>query len=352
MTLSASQKDAISQAARHAPSADNSIPWQYAWLENDALVFTNDKSRSGAATDSTYILTNLAMGAAAENAVLTASTLGMNGTVNYSKDDDEIRVTITFELIKDIQTDSLATGLSQQIELRHSDRRFPYKGEITEDIITKLKDSISDPAHSLTVYNTKKTIKKIVPYIRRAEAVRFKSESLHSELFDTVKFDEASPDEGMTLDVLGIEAPARPMFRLIRKWSAMKFLNWLGTSQLIAIRSVTLPIVNSPGLAMITAPSDSAQNIFNAGRQIQRVWLQATSMGLAVHLYAAPGVLTLAKPELPSKLTKELSEVEDYLDKVTPGTDKAIMFFRLGYKEGIPPRSGRRSLKSLEQTNL
>jgi hypothetical protein len=349
MTLSASQKDAISQAARHAPSADNSIPWQYSWLENDALLLVNDKARSGNATDTTYILTNLAMGAAAENALLAASTLGITSAVNYSKDEDEIRATISFELANDNQNTPLDADLAQQIELRHSDRRFPYKGEITEDIITNLQDSISDPAHSLKVYNTKNTIKEIVPYIRRAEAVRFKSESLHSELFDTVKFDEVSPDEGMTLDVLGIEAPARPMFRLLRKWSAMKFLNLLGTSQLIAIRSVTLPIINSPGLAMITTPSDSAQNIFNAGRQIQRVWLQATSLGLAVHLYAAPGVLTLAKPDLPTKLLSELAEVEDYLDEITPGTDKAIMFFRLGYKEGTPPRSGRRSLKSLEK---
>lgn len=349
MTLTASQKNAISQAARLAPSADNSIPWQYAWLENNALLFINDKARSGSATDTTYILTNLAMGAAAENALLTASTMGLIGVVNYSKDEDEIKVTITFELGSDNETNDFAVNLAQQIELRHSDRRFPFKGEITEDIIANLKDSISDPAHSLKVYNTKTTIKEIVPYIRRAEAVRFKSESLHSELFNTVKFDEVSPDEGMTLDVLGIEAPARPMFRLLRKWSAMNFLNWLGTSKLIAIRSVTLPIINSPGLAMITTPSDSAQNIFNAGRQIQRVWLQATSLGLSVHLYAAPGVLTLAKPELPTELINELSEIEDYLDEITPGTDKAIMFFRLGYKEGTPPRSGRRSLQSLER---
>jgi nitroreductase len=247
MTLSASQKDAISQAARHAPSADNSIPWQYAWLEDDALLLVNDKSRSGTATDSTYILTNLAMGAAAENALLAASTIGLIGSISYAKDEDEIKAIVTFESANDDHTDTVAAELAQQIEIRHSDRRFPYKGEITEDIITNLKNSLSDPAHSLTVYNNKNSIKKIVPYIRRAEAVRFKSESLHSELFDTVKFDEASPDEGMTLDVLGIEAPARPMFRLLRKWSAMKVLNWIGTSQLIAIRSVTLPIINSPG---------------------------------------------------------------------------------------------------------
>ena len=61
MSLSESQKDTILEAARFAPSADNSIPWQYVWKDNDMLCLYNDPTRSGSATDSTYVLTNLAI---------------------------------------------------------------------------------------------------------------------------------------------------------------------------------------------------------------------------------------------------------------------------------------------------
>ncbi|WP_339722150.1 hypothetical protein [uncultured Paraglaciecola sp.] len=349
MPLSGSQKDTILEAARFAPSADNSVPWQYSWKDNDVLCLYNDKTRSGAATDSTYILTNLAMGAATENIMLCAHTLGLSAATSYKKEGDEICVTISFEVFTTETRVESEVQLAEQIENRHSDRRFPYKGEITSEIIKQLTESINNTSHSLIIYNDKTSIKQIVPIIRRAEAVRFKSESLHAELFDTVKFDDNNPLEGMTLDVLGIEAPARPMFKLLKKWSAMKRLNLIGVSQLIAVRSVTLPIVNSPGLAMITTPSDSAIDIFNAGRQIQRVWLKATNLGLSVHLYAAPGVLTLAKPNLNQALSEELVEIETRLDKITSGTDKAVMFLRLGYKEGTPPRAGRREVKELEK---
>tara|TARA_R110002167_G_scaffold338438_1_gene546085 strand:+ start:83 stop:1141 length:1059 start_codon:yes stop_codon:yes gene_type:complete len=349
MSLSGSQKANLLEAARLAPSADNSVPWQYAWSGNDVLCLYNDKTRSGSATDNTYIITNLAMGAATENIVLCAHSMGINAAIAYKKESDEISVTVTFEpFTTDTQLES-EVQLAAQIENRHSDRRFPYKGNISAEIIEQLTDSIDNPSHTLTICNNKKRIKQIVPLIRRAEAVRFKSEQLHAELFDTVKFDDKSPQEGMTLDVLGIEAPARPMFRLLKKWSAMKLLNLIGVSQLIAIRSVTLPIVNSPGLAMITAPSDSANDIFNAGRQIQRFWLKATTLGLSVHLYAAPGVLTLAKPNLSQALIEELTEIESQLDAIASGTDKVVMFLRLGYKDGTPPRAGRRAIKDLER---
>lgn len=351
MALSETQKASITEAARLAPSADNSVPWQYSWQPDGSLLLVNDKNRSGKATDSTYILTNLAIGAAAENADLKAQSFGCSCSTVYQKNGSDIAVTLHFSPLNDddIDENTLNIELVNQIELRHSDRRFPFKGELTKELIDELKASINNSKHSLTVFNDKAEIKKVVPNIRRAEAVRFKSESLHSELFETVKFDDHAPDEGMTLDVLGIEPPARPIFRLLNKWSWMNRLNKIGAAQMIAVRSVTLPIVNSPGLALITTPSDKAEHIFNAGRQIQRVWLQATALGLSVHLYAAPGVLTLAKPDLAPSLASELLKIEDQLDHITPGTEKAVMFLRLGFKQGLPARTSRRTLESLRR---
>lgn len=349
MILTEIQKNAIAEAARYAPSADNSVPWQYSWNDDQKLVLVNDKTRSGEATDNTFILTNLAMGAAAENADLKAQSLGFSCSTDYQKEGNHIAVTLHFSPLNDYDGDdnTLNIELVNQIELRHSDRRFPFKGELTKELIDRLEASINNSKHSLTVYNKKAEIKKVVPYIRRAEAVRFKNESLHGELFETVKFDDDAPEEGMTLDVLGIEPPARPIFRLLNKWSWMNRLNKIGAAQMIAVRSVTLPIVNSPGLALITTPSDKAEHIFNTGRQIQRVWLQATALGLSVHLYAAPGVLTLAKPDLAPSLASELTEIEEQLDQLTPGTEKAVMFLRLGFKQGSPARTSRRTLESL-----
>ena len=86
-----------------------------------------------------------------------------------------------------------------------------------------------------------------------------------------------------------------------------------------------------------------------AGRQLERVWLAATAEGLAVHPYAAPGVLTLAKPELGSELDAELSQVQMAL-KQHFSEQNVVMFLRLGYKNGKPARSARRNVTELELT--
>lgn len=348
-TLTPSQK-AILEAARQAPSADNSCPWQWDWTGENELVLNNDKDRSGKATDNTYILTNLAMGAAVENAVLKALDFKLSADVEYRHQGTDIIVTIQFAPLDGEIEVNEQNKLASQIELRHSDRRFPFKGNVTEQQFSQLAQSIQHPGCQLLSFNEKSAIKAVEPTIRKAEAVRFKDETLHAELFDTVKFGESNPEEGMTLPVLGIEPPARPMFRMLKSWPVMKALNHIGASKLIAIRSVTLPILNSPALAMITSPSDESADVFSTGRQIQRVWLKATELGLAVHLYAAPGVLSLANPPLAADLSSVLTEVKAELDDITQGKGHAIMFFRLGEKPGDVPRSNRRALNSLKNT--
>jgi hypothetical protein len=170
---------------------------------------------------------------------------------------------------------------------------------------------------------------------------------LHGELFQTVNFDDPAPSQGMTLDMLGIEPFARPVFRYISTWRNMQKLNKIGASNMIAIRSVTLPIKLSPGLCLLTASGASRLDMVKAGQQMLRFWLAATKLGLSVHPYAAPGVLTLAKPALDSVLTNELSDVEKGLAEQQETT--TIMFFRIGFKKGLPVRSQRRNIDSMHK---
>lgn len=346
LNLSATQT-ALLEAAIQAPSADNSCPWQWQWVNEDKLILSNDPALSGKATDNTYILTNLAMGAAAENIVLKAVEKNLSTKVNYRHEQDRIEVTIEFEKLDDTINVSEQKKLASQISLRHSDRRFPFKGQVSGQQLAELEQSIQNSKSNLLGFNEKSAIKAVEPIIRRAEAVRFEDESLHAELFDSVKFDEKESEEGMTLAVLGIEVFARPMFRLLRKWSFMKALNIIGASKLIAIRSVSLPILNSPALVMITTPSDSSEDVFQTGRQIQRVWLKATELGLSVHLYAAPGVLSLAMPDLASQHSEVLRKVKNELDHISQQKGHCIMCMRLGERQGEPAKSGRRSISSL-----
>jgi hypothetical protein len=75
-----------------------------------------------------------------------------------------------------------------------------------------------------------------------------------------------------------------------------------------------------------------------------RFWLEATQLGLSVHAYAAPGVLTLVKPNIDPVLNNELNDVKKALAEQLRTAAKAIMFFRIVYKKCLSKRSRRRNL--------
>jgi hypothetical protein len=348
MLLDNKIKDIIIEAALFAPSADNSLPWQFAWQKNGDLCIYSDPSLSGSATDKTYVLTDLAIGAVLESIKLQAASLQFETQIDYFPHSDSILVaTISFMPLTGLTTMAHDKQLTTYIPDRHTNRHFPFKGPITTEISQKLADSVNHDQYQLTTYTDKKQIATFIPIIKQAEAVRFKAESLHHELFKTVDFQHPAPEQGMTLNMLGIEPFARPVFRYISKWQNMHRLNKIGASKMIAIRSVTLPIKLSPALCLLTTAGNARLDIVKAGQQMMRFWLTATQLGLSVHPYAAPGVLTLAKPELTPALSGELDKVEKALTTALKGSAKALMFFRIGYCQKAAVRSHRRAAHSM-----
>lgn len=348
MLLDAQTKAAIIKAALYSPSADNSQPWQFAWCDTGDLSICCDPQLSGKATDQTYILTDLAIGNVLEAIKLQAISLGINAELNYFPDTDPMHVAlIGFSSQTNDMQETEDGELAKYIPDRHTDRRFPFSGKLDANIGRQLSASLNDENCQLHTFTDKKDIRGYLSLIKKAESIRFKAESLHGELFQTVNFEDPAPAQGMTLDMLGIEPFARPVFRYISSWQNMQKLNKIGASNMIAIRSVTLPIKLSPGLCLLTTSGTSRLDMVKTGQQMLRFWLEASKLGLSVHPYAAPGVLTLARPELDSELTNELNDVEKGLAEQLGTAAKAIMFFRIGYKKGLPVRSQRRNLDSM-----
>ena len=348
MLLDSQSKTAIIKAALYSPSADNSQPWQCTWHDTGDLSIWCDPQLSGNATDQTYILADLAIGGVMEAITLQAKVLGFKAELEYFPDSDPMHVALVS--FSSQTEDVLATKdieLAKYIPDRHTDRRFPFSGKIDADIARQLSESLNDESCQLITLRDKKDMAPYLPLIKKAESIRFKAESLHGELFHTVNFETPQPPQGMTLDMLGIEPFARPVFRYISTWANMQKLNKIGASKMIALRSVTLPMKLSPALCLLTVSGESRLDMVKAGQQMLRFWLQATKLGLSVHPYAAPGVLTLARPTLEPELSKELNEVAKGLAEQQGSAAKALMFFRVGYKKGLPPRSQRRDIDSM-----
>jgi len=341
-------REGILCAGIAAPSADNSQPWRFAWC-GDALDLRIDVGRSGRVSDTRYVLSDLAAGACLENMLIHARSLGYAADLQiFPRRDDELWVA-RIRWRRDPECNA-PEPLAGAIALRHTDRRFPWRGPVTTDARARLDaQGRSIPGQRLWWPRTPRERKAALRVIRQAETLRFRSPTLHAELFSSIRFCagwRAACEEGLAPATLAVEPPLRPVFQALRRPAVMTALKRLGAASALGWRSAWLPIRLSPGLCLIVIPSTARSDVLAGGRALQRVWLQATLDGLSVQPYAAAGVLSLGFVPVESAFERPLSRLGSALHALcAPGY--GLVFLRLGYVRSAPrARSGRRALAS------
>jgi hypothetical protein len=352
-TVDRDTKAGILCAGIAAPSADNSQPWRFAWSGDD-LDLLIDAGRSGRVSDTRYVLSDLAAGACLENMIIHARSLGYVADLQpFPQHDDELWVArIHWRHDPEYAPPEPLAGAIAQ---RHTDRRFPWGGSITTDAQARLNTQARlIPGQRLYWPQTPRERKAALSVIRQAETLRFKSPTLHAELFSSIRFAtgwHTACEEGLAPATLAVEPPLRPVFQALRRPAVMTMFNRLGAASMLGWRSAWLPIRLSPGLCLLVIPSTARSDVLAGGRALQRVWLQATLDGLSVQPYAAAGVLSLGFVPVEPAFQQPLSRLGSALhDLCAPGY--GLVFLRLGYARSAPrDRSGRRALASFDASS-
>jgi hypothetical protein len=340
-------KEEILRAGIAAPSADNSQPWRFAW-HDDELDIHIDVDRSGRVSDTRYVLSDLAAGACLENMLVRGRSLGYVATLEtFPQHDDELWVARIHW--RDAPDGDRQEPLASAIDQRHTDRRFPWSGSVSPDTRAHM-DSQARQIPGPRLWWPQASEKKVaLRIIRQAEALRFRSPTLHAELFSSIRFAtgwHTTCEEGLAPATLAVEAPLRPIFQSLRRPAVMAALNRLGAATMLGWRSAWLPIRLSPGLCLIVIPSTARADVVAGGRALQRVWLQATLEGLSVQPYAAAGVLGLGFVPVEPAFRQSLSHLGAALGELC-GPEYGLVFLRLGHARSAPRhRGGRRALAS------
>ena len=341
-------KTSIVRAGIAAPSADNSQPWRFAWCGDD-LDLRIDADRSGHASDTRYVLSDLAAGACVENMLIHAQSLGYAADLQTFPGHDDALWVARIRWRRNCERDD-PEPLASAIEQRHTDRRFPWGGSITTDTQARLDAQAQlIPGQRLYWPATTRERKAALNLIRQAETLRFSSPTLHAELFASIRFAVGwhSPcEEGLAPATLAVEPPMRPIFHMLRRHAVIAMLNRLGAASVLGWRSAWLPIRLSPGLCLLVIPSTTRADVLAGGRALQRVWLDASMQGLSVQPYAAAGVLSLGFVPIEATFQPSLSRLRSAMRELC-GPGHGLVFLRLGHARSTPRhRSGRRALAS------
>lgn len=343
--MDAATQETILRAAIAAPSADNSQPWHFAWRD-DTLELAIDASRAGGVSDARFVLSDLAAGACLENLLIRGRSLGYDADVELFPGSGELCVARLCWRAAPAGGEPLVDA----IESRCTERRFPLVGPIPDGPRVSLEAQARRlPEADLHWFDTKPARQAALAALRLAETLRFQSPRLHAELFSSVRFDAGwhrTCPEGLPPAALAVEMPLRPVFQALRRPAVMGLLNRLGVGHVLGVRSAMLPARLSPALGLISTAGTGRADVLAAGRALERVWLQATTDGLAMQPLAAAGVLSLGFVQLESAFDAPLARLRTQMDALCPRRH-GIIFFRLGRaKSRPPPRSGRRPLSS------
>jgi hypothetical protein len=338
--LSSEAIESLAGAAIAAPSADNRNVFMLRF-DPDAVEL-HAKEELLAADLTRRLLGLMSLGAVVENLVLRGRRLGVQLDPSWYPLGSKKSLVARFACSP---TPPVRDRLEAMIDERHSNRRMRFTGpRLTDDAMKELSGeagAVSANVH-LNWLDEPRRRRLALRAIRWAETERFANPDLHRELIESIRFDvgwRASPESGLAPGSLELACFERALFQSLRDWKMQRLANLVFAHRFVGFRAADIPCRLAPHLAVISAEAESLDRAaVNAGRLLQRVWLHATGLGLAVQVLAAPAVYAISgATSLEPPLRARLAEIWRSLN--VPGSP--FMVLRLGRAAPPTVRSGR-----------
>jgi len=328
----------ILQAAVMAPSGDNVQPWDLQVSENFTVInLYNLPEKDHSIYNYQQAASYIAHGALIENILISAKHLGCHADYQLfpQADNDNHIATISLSPAEP-QSDPYYEAI-----FKRRTNRFPYqKKAISDQSLQALKESVKnlDTCH-ISLVNQQDKIDQLAKELKVNDRIVFECKEIHQFLFDKIRWNQQQIEEtqdGMPVDVLGLNRFEKLAFPLLRFWGYVKIANLLGLSRIIELKC-WWNCKQASLLGMISVQGNDKRAFIEGGRAVQRLWLEATVQGLALQPIIG---LTLLMHRLKQGQLTELSAKHQFSVKRTSemlpklfavDDDTLIMGFRLGY---------------------
>ncbi len=352
--ISADVFDRLVAAASRAPSADNMQAWAFARAD-DAVEVYLEPTRI-LPTDVNQMFAWVGLGAAVENLVVAAESEGFTATV-----EDEAITSSTgtragsTDLAGAPVTVRVAPGsvndrLGAWIPLRETNRGPFDPTPLDSATIDALTDTISGLDAGVHWAGGTKDLDLMARMDAHSTYIRLEHKPLHDELFDILRFSRGELEAtryGLEFASLGVPVALVSLARLLRHPAVMQVASRLGVGRLVA-RQLAAKLRAAGAVCLVTARRPGPAGYVEAGRAMERLWLEATALGLAVQPHGVlPQYLTKLEVEpdgfTPSHATTMAGHRVPF-DRLFPTQDgeRPAIVLRLGYPRRHP---ARRSLR-------
>ncbi len=329
----------IIHAACLAPSGGNCQPWKWV-LKNNSIVLVHDKVRSDSLLDFNNTGTFLSFGAAIENFVVKAQSLGYEVSIEYKLQniDDEVIAIFSFfpQGIEGVDIEAtLKPTLVDALETRETNRKNEGRFPIEQNKIDSLKHLVSEIPHAeVQIVNDVNRLSDLGKLIGEIDRLWILDEKGHTAFMDEIRWtpeEVESTRDGLDIETLELSKMDVTGLSLTRDHRVVSMLNQWGLGKILT-RMSGKSLDSASAMALFTMPGTSPMDFIQGGRAVERFWLEATNLGITIQPMSISiflfGRLIQGKGEgLTAKMKEELPFYRKSLLKIFDiNEDKGLIF--------------------------
>jgi len=325
-----------------APSGDNSQPWRFE-VRNEKLYIFNIPDRDNPILNFKQSGSYVAHGGLIENISIASPHFGYSANVSLFPDaqNKDLVASVSFE-----NTDKKDHPLFNYIKQRVTNRK-PYKNEV----LTQEQKDILFESDNVFFREDKAEKKIIASAASTMERIALETPAIHKLFFRGILWNKKDNDAGqggLYIKTLESPPPIRVAFKFLKHWAITNIFNKIGFSKLASKGNAGV-YAKSSALYVVVMDSDTGKDFINAGRISQRIWLNATKLGLSVQ--PVTGILFLARRVIAGDtgvfLNSHIPLIKNAYEKIKAtfgiGSGTIAMMFRVGYANKPTARSYRLS---------
>jgi molybdopterin/thiamine biosynthesis adenylyltransferase/nitroreductase len=298
--LDPEQVQALVTFATLAPSGGNCQPWRFSW-NGRRLRFLHDAVRSRSFLDYRDLASWLAFGAAAENVALVAARMGFDVAVELAPEPRDPSVVCDLRFPARTGAASAAeAALAAAIPERVTNRRLSPRAPLGDDARDALRRAVAGvPGAALHLVEDAERLAAMGELLGRGDRLRFLSRTMHREMMGEIRWtsDEVRRTrDGLDVTTLELSGADMAGLRVMSSWPAMELVGRLGGGRALE-KPARKSMAAASALGLVSVHGRTREAYFAGGRAMQRVWLQATALGLAFQP-VAPLTYLFARLEL------------------------------------------------------
>lgn len=325
------------EAAGSAPSADNSQPWCFEW---DGHYLTGRvHARGGFPPD--HHATTLALGAAAENLDCALHFLGMDDSSWFLGASGADGVFARGPVAGGGGFTAFDNALVWK--LRHTNR-LAYRPEVAPTVASALENCGVGEVGVRVISGG--GIREAADWVKQASEVRFQTREVNEWFAASLRYGDTADDfaSGLHVSTLALPPGGVMLLKLMSDWNRLQWLNRLRAYKLFA--AIEAANFQKTPLVVAITGSSGADDAFEAGRCLQRVWLKATESGLSAQPYYVVSDLLnrLESGGVPAQCLAQATALRGQVKSKFGEQARLHCMLRIGEPVGRIPVSGRLSL--------